>query len=186
MKRKSAVLVTNAASKKAKKAKKAAVSNNFSVQKGEDGIARCSWCLSFELYRNYHDNEWGNSKLYENNDNKLFEALALESFQAGLSWAIILKKREGFRQAFSNFNVDKVSSFNSKNVEKMLNNVEIVRHRGKIENAIEMAKAIKSRRKKNRIFLIIFTFLFFIIIGIQNGKKNGFSDFIFSNYQGIH
>jgi DNA-3-methyladenine glycosylase I len=107
------------------------------IVKGEDGIARCWWGASTESYARYHDQEWG---LPTRDDRWIFEKLCLEGFQAGLSWLTILNKRENFRAAFSNFEVDKVARFNSRSVERLLNNEGIVRHRGKIESTINNAK----------------------------------------------
>lgn len=98
---------------------------------------RCPWCLGNELYISYHDNEWG-KPIYD--DQKLFEYLVLESFQAGLSWITVLKKRENFRKAFSNFDPAKVANFNEKEVEKLMQDVGIIRNRKKIEAAINNAK----------------------------------------------
>jgi DNA-3-methyladenine glycosylase I len=88
-------------------------------------------------YVKYHDDEWGVPVF---DDHKLFEYLTLESAQAGLSWYTILKKREGYRKAFANFDVNIVASFNHDNVEQLMLNSDIVRHRGKINAAINNAK----------------------------------------------
>ncbi len=100
---------------------------------------RCSWVGKDPLYITYHDTEWGVS---EYGDQKLFEMLSLESFQSGLSWITILKKREAFRLEFENFDIGKVACFTSKKVDSMLLNTGIVRHRGKIEATINNAKCI--------------------------------------------
>ncbi len=104
---------------------------------GDDGTARCWWCGSDPLYVAYHDREWG-EPVYD--DRRLFEKICLEGFQAGLSWLTILKKREAFRDAFGQFEIERVCRFNSRSVQKLLNNEQIVRHRGKIEATINNAK----------------------------------------------
>jgi DNA-3-methyladenine glycosylase I len=98
---------------------------------------RCGWCMKDELYMRYHDEEWG-VPVYD--DEKLFEFLILESFQAGLSWYIVLKKRENFRQAFSNFDAVKIAKFTEQDVERLMQNEGIIRNRLKIMAAIENAK----------------------------------------------
>ncbi len=99
---------------------------------------RCSWCKEGNtLYENYHDREWG-VPVYD--DRKIFEFIVLESAQAGLSWEIILKKRDGYRKAFAKFDPKKVSKFNKKNINKLIKNPEIIRNRLKIEAAINNAK----------------------------------------------
>lgn len=101
-------------------------------------MKRCFWVdEKSEIYVKYHDEEWGVPKY---NDKELFELLILESFQAGLSWITVLKKREAFRKAFDYFDVDKVASYNSNKVEELLQNEGIIRSRGKIEAAIGNAK----------------------------------------------
>ncbi|WP_127844523.1 DNA-3-methyladenine glycosylase I [Psychroflexus aestuariivivens] len=99
---------------------------------------RCDWCVGDELYENYHDSEWGEPV---RNDRKLFEFLVLESFQAGLSWITILKKRDNFKQAFEDFDYTKIANYNSGKVEELLTDSGIIRHRAKIEATIQNAKA---------------------------------------------
>ena len=94
---------------------------------------RCSWCEKNELYRNYHDTEWGQPAF---NDDYLFELLLLETFQAGLSWYTILAKRENFRLAFDNFDYLKISKYKSDKIELLLNDSGIVRHKLKINAAV--------------------------------------------------
>jgi DNA-3-methyladenine glycosylase I len=101
------------------------------------GTVRCWWCVSDPLYRDYHDREWGMPLA---DDLRLFEKICLEGFQAGLSWLTILRKREAFRRAFCGFEIEKVARFGSRRVERLLGDAGIVRHRGKIESAIENAK----------------------------------------------
>lgn len=99
--------------------------------------SRCSWCEKEDIYINYHDKEWGRPV---KNDQVLFEFLVLESFQAGLSWLTVLKKRENFRKAFKNFDVVKVSKMNQKDVERLMQDAGIIRNRLKIEATINNAK----------------------------------------------
>jgi DNA-3-methyladenine glycosylase I len=99
---------------------------------------RCSWCGEDTLYVAYHDLEWG---VPLHNDNKLFEFLILEGAQAGLSWLTILKKRDAYRKAYYQFDVEKVARFNSRSIERLLNNPGIVRNRLKIEASIDNARA---------------------------------------------
>ena len=101
-----------------------------------DGKLRCSWCSTAPEFFDYHDNEWGYPV---SDDYRLFEKLCLESFQSGLSWRTILAKRENFRAAFLNFDFDRIARFNSRDVEILLKNEGIVRHRGKIEAVINNA-----------------------------------------------
>ena len=98
---------------------------------------RCSWAGPDEIYIKYHDEEWG-VPTYD--DRELFEMLVLESFQAGLSWITILKKRENFKKAFDNFNVLKVAEYNNKKVEELCSNEGIIRNKSKITSAINNAK----------------------------------------------
>lgn len=110
---------------------------------------KCDWCLGNQLYEDYHDNEWG-KPLHD--DQKLFEFLVLESFQAGLSWLTILKKRENFRQAFDGFEIDKVADYNDEKLEKLSNNAGIVRNKLKIKAAINNAKCVKKVQKEHGSF----------------------------------
>jgi DNA-3-methyladenine glycosylase I len=103
---------------------------------GPDGITRCSWGDSTADYRPYHDDEWGFPVA---DDVTLFEKLCLEGFQAGLSWLTILRKREAFREAFCGFDFELVARFGDADVERLLGDAGIVRHRGKIEAAINNA-----------------------------------------------
>jgi DNA-3-methyladenine glycosylase I len=105
---------------------------------GADGVARCGWCGDDPLYCTYHDEEWGREK---RGDDSLFELLSLEGFQAGLSWLTILRKRESFRQAFAGFSIARVAEFDEGDVERLLGDAGIVRHRGKIEATIGNAVA---------------------------------------------
>jgi DNA-3-methyladenine glycosylase I len=105
---------------------------------GTDGVARCWWAAGDELLRVYHDDEWGRP---ERDDVRLFELLTLEAFQSGLSWTTILRKREGFRRAFAGWDIDAVAEFSDRDVERLLGEAAIVRHRGKIEATIANARA---------------------------------------------
>ena len=102
---------------------------------------RCAWCEKDDLYRDYHDNEWG-IPIYD--DLKLFEFLVLETFQAGLSWYTILKKRENFRTAFDHFNYKKVAQYDEFKIQELLQDTGIIRNqlkiRGTISNAIAFIK----------------------------------------------
>jgi DNA-3-methyladenine glycosylase I len=103
---------------------------------GPDGRPRCRWCAAAPEFFAYHDAEWGFPVA---DDRRLFEKLCLEGFQAGLSWRTILAKRENFRAAFHGFDVDQVASFGERDVERLLQDAGIVRHRGKIEAVINNA-----------------------------------------------
>ena len=103
---------------------------------GEDGRVRCFWGNAPEEYRAYHDTEWG---FPVSDDIRLFEKICLEGFQSGLSWLTILRKREGFRRAFAGFDFEQVARFGSRDVERLLQDAAIVRHRGKIEATINNA-----------------------------------------------
>lgn len=98
---------------------------------------RCSWVNDDKIYIKYHDEEWG---IPTHDDGELFEMLVLESFQAGLSWITILKKRENFKIAFDNFDVEKVANYNENKIEELLSNEKIIRHKGKITSAINNAQ----------------------------------------------
>ncbi|WP_106746006.1 DNA-3-methyladenine glycosylase I [Yoonia maritima] len=102
-----------------------------------DNIPRCGWCSATKDYIAYHDNEWGYPV---GDDIRLFEKLCLESFQSGLSWRTILTKRENFRSAFAGFDFRKVAQFGDVDVERLLNDAGIVRHRGKITAVINNAQ----------------------------------------------
>lgn len=106
---------------------------------------RCSWCVGNELYEKYHDEEWG-MPVYD--DKILFEFLILESFQAGLSWLTVLKKRENFRKAFANFEVKKVAKFKQDKVLDLMQNEGIIRNRLKIESAINNASRFMEVQKE--------------------------------------
>lgn len=99
---------------------------------------RCDWCVGDPLYEKYHDEEWGNP-VYD--DEKLFEFLILETFQAGLSWITVLRKRENFRAAFDNFDYTKISNYNQNKIDELLENAGIIRNRLKIKATITNAQS---------------------------------------------
>lgn len=101
---------------------------------------RCSWAGNDPLYQQYHDTEWG---LPTADDRRLFEKICLEGFQSGLSWITILRKRENFRKAFRNFDHEAVAKFAPRDVERLLRDEGIVRHRGKIESTINNARRMR-------------------------------------------
>jgi len=103
----------------------------------EDGLVRCGWLNSDPLYIHYHDTEWG---VQVTGDNEMFERVALEGFQAGLSWFTILKRREGFREAFHGFQIAKVSEMTEADVERLMLNDGIIKNRAKILATIKNAK----------------------------------------------
>ena len=104
-----------------------------------DGVTRCSWVTDDEIYVRYHDQEWGSEG---RGQRELFEAICLEGFQAGLSWITILKRREGFRKAFENFEIDRVACFDARKIEDLMQNPEIIRNRAKIISAINNANVV--------------------------------------------
>ncbi len=104
---------------------------------GEDGKDRCNWHRELKMYRRYHDEEWGRPVA---DDFKLFEKICLEGFQSGLSWLVVLKKRENFREVFLNFDFNKVAYFNDDNVMELMQNAGIIRHHGKIVSTINNAR----------------------------------------------
>lgn len=104
---------------------------------GGDGRQRCWWAGSEPIYTAYHDEEWGRPVT---TDHRLFEKICLEGFQAGLSWLTILRKREAFRRAFAGFDFDVVAGFTAADVERLMSDACIVRHRGKIVSVINNAR----------------------------------------------
>jgi DNA-3-methyladenine glycosylase I len=104
---------------------------------GEDGRTRCRWGASAPDYVGYHDREWGRPMA---DDFRLFEKICLEGFQSGLSWLTILRKRENFRAAFAGFDFHQVARFTQRDVNRLLKDAGIVRHRGKIESTINNAR----------------------------------------------
>lgn len=108
-------------------------------------IHRCGWSVNDPLYIDYHDNEWG---VPVHDDRLLFEFLVLEGAQAGLSWLTILKKREGYRKAFDNFDVEKVAKYSDKKIEKLLLDASIIRNKLKVNSAVTNAKAFIKVQKE--------------------------------------
>ena len=111
---------------------------------GSDGNSRCVWCAATPQYLAYHDTEWG---WPVDEDRRLFEKLCLEGFQAGLSWRTILEKRENFRKAFDRFEFERVAEFSERDVEGLLQDAGIIRHRGKIEAVINNARCAREMVK---------------------------------------
>lgn len=108
-------------------------------------VTRCVWCRASPAYQSYHDHEWG---VPVDNDARLFEKICLEGFQAGLSWLTILNKREAFRAAFADFDMDRVDCFDASDVKRLLLNAGIVRHAGKIASTINNAQRAKELRQE--------------------------------------
>jgi DNA-3-methyladenine glycosylase I len=109
------------------------------TSEGAARVARCHWCGEIPEYQHYHDTEWG---FPVGDDRRLFEKICLEGFQAGLSWLTILRKREAFRAAFANFDVARVARLGERDIERLLGDTGIIRHRGKIEAAINNAQRL--------------------------------------------
>jgi DNA-3-methyladenine glycosylase I len=105
---------------------------------GDDGMARCGWGAGDAEYRRYHDEEWGTP---QHDPERLFEKVCLEGFQAGLSWITILRRRPAFREVFHGFDPRRVASMTEADVERLLDDERIIRHRGKIEATIQNARA---------------------------------------------
>lgn len=130
--------------------------NADGIAVGEDGVRRCWWADSAPEYRAYHDREWGFPVA---DDVRLFEKLSLEGFQAGLSWLTILRKRESFRRAFAGFDFERVARFDERDVERLLGDASIVRHRGKIEAVINNAgRAVGLVREEGSLAAYVWRF----------------------------
>jgi len=129
---------------------------------------RCEWCGEDSLYIAYHDGEWG---IPVHDDQRLFEMLTLEGAQAGLSWLTILKKREGYRQAFNGFNFDKIVAYSRNDIERLMADSNIVRNRLKIESVIKNARGTLAIRKE---FGTLDAFLWRYVDGVprQNASKS--------------
>lgn len=108
-------------------------------------INRCAWVTEDKIYQDYHDLEWG---VPLHDDRRLFEMLILEGMQAGLSWLTVLRKREAFRLAFDNFDIDQVINYDQSRIENLMENKDIIRNRLKIESAIRNAKAFKQVQER--------------------------------------
>lgn len=106
----------------------------------EDGLIRCGWSAGSQLYRDYHDGEWGRAL---HGDDALFERVCLEAFQSGLAWITILRKREAFRAAFDGFVIEKVAAFGPADVERLMADPGIVRNRAKIEASVHNARVAR-------------------------------------------
>ena len=111
---------------------------------------RCKWCnINNPKYIDYHDNEWG---ILKTDDNYLFEMLILETFQIGLSWECVLNKREAFKKAYDNFDLDKVCNYNNDKIKELENNPNIIRNKSKIKASINNAKIFKSIKEEYHSF----------------------------------
>jgi DNA-3-methyladenine glycosylase I len=110
-----------------------------------DGESRCSWCGAAPEFLPYHDTEWG---FPVSDDYRLFEKLSLEAFQSGLSWRTVLNKRENFRAAFHHFDFDKIARFTQRDIDRLLKDEGIIRHRGKIEAVINNAQRVQELIKQ--------------------------------------
>ena len=119
---------------------------NYSMRKKHK---RCSWCEGSTLYEKYHDEEWGVRII---DDVKLFEFLTLETFQAGLSWITVLRKREHFKVAFNQFDYEKVALFGDEEIKALMKNENIIRNKQKIKAAVNNAQCFIKIRKKHRTF----------------------------------
>ena len=129
---------------------------------------RCSWCTGSELYQHYHDFEWGRPV---RDEQKMFEFLTLETFQAGLSWITILKKRENFREAFHQFNIKKIAAMNEQDIDSLMNNKGIIRNRKKIEAAIHNAR-ILLRLHQNGTTLVDSLWAYMDNMPLDNQRKH--------------
>jgi len=109
------------------------------VNHASQNLVRCPWVSVDQIYIDYHDHEWGKELTGQRN---LFEKMTLEGFQAGLSWLTILKRREGFREAFENFEIEKVAAFNELKIEELMSDSGIIRNRAKISAAVNNARII--------------------------------------------
>ena len=119
----------------------------------DDGLVRCSWAAirpgpDFEMYRNYHDQEWGRPL---HDGVALFERMSLEAFQSGLSWLIILRKRENFRRAFAGFDIEAVAGYTDADVQRLLADEGIVRNRAKVDATIANARAAAAPPPRRRV-----------------------------------
>lgn len=132
------------------------MSTDTGVVIGEDGLARPAWAAVDPLLRDYYDTEWG---LPIRDELGLYERLVLEGFQAGLSWATILRKREAFRIAFAGFDPERVATFGEADVQRLLKDAGIVRHAGKIRATIANARATLELRAKGGLSALIWSFL---------------------------
>jgi DNA-3-methyladenine glycosylase I len=129
---------------------------DIGVVAGDDGLARCGWCTSAPDYIAYHDDEWGRPVV---DDVRLYEKICLEGFQSGLSWLTILRKREGFRRAFASFDPEVVAGYGPADVERLMADAGIVRHRGKIEATIANAGAtLVAQERHGSLAAVVWSF----------------------------
>jgi DNA-3-methyladenine glycosylase I len=129
---------------------------DVSVGPGDDGLARCGWCTAAPDYMAYHDDEWGRPVV---DDVRLYEKICLEGFQSGLSWLTILRKREGFRRAFAGFEPAVVAGYGPAEVERLMADAGIVRHRGKIEATIANAGAtLLAQERHGSLAAVVWSF----------------------------
>jgi DNA-3-methyladenine glycosylase I len=122
---------------------------------GDDGKARCRWGSTDELYRDYHDTEWGRPVTEERG---LYEKLCLECLQSGLSWALILRKRDGIRDAFAGFDPDAVAGFGRKGIEALLQDPRVIRNRRKLEAIVQNARATVAMRDDTPLPELVWSF----------------------------
>jgi DNA-3-methyladenine glycosylase I len=126
------------------------------VVAGDDGLARCGWCTSAADYVAYHDDEWGRPVV---DDVWLYEKICLEGFQSGLSWLTILRKRDGFRRAFAGFEPAVVAGYGPEDVERLMADAGIVRHRGKIEATVANAGAtLLAQERHGSLAAVVWSF----------------------------
>jgi DNA-3-methyladenine glycosylase I len=128
---------------------------NTALVTGDDGLARPTWASADPLMREYYDTEWG---MPVRDEHGLYERISLEAFQAGLSWATILRKRQAFRAAFANFDPDVVATFTEADVERLLADAGIVRNRLKIQAAITNARATIAMRDEGGLVDFVWSF----------------------------
>jgi DNA-3-methyladenine glycosylase I len=126
------------------------------LETGADGVVRCWWCGDKDDYRHYHDTEWGRPV---GDDRTLFQKICLEGFQSGLSWLTILRKRANFQAGFSNFEFDEIAKYGDDDVERLVGDAGIIRHRGKIVSTINNAKrAIELREEAGSLAAFFWSF----------------------------
>ncbi len=123
--------------------------------RGEDGKRRCRWGAGDEMYRRYHDTEWGRPVLDER---ALYEKLCLECLQSGLSWALILRKRDGIRDAFARFDPEIVAGFGARDVKRLLGDSRVIRNRRKIEAIVRNAEATVAMREETSLTDLVWSF----------------------------
>ena len=123
--------------------------------RGPDGLLRPAWATTNELLREYYDLEWGTPRTDERG---IFESLSLEVFQAGLSWLTVLRKRPSFREAFSNFDPDRVAAFSDKDIARLLEDASIIRNRRKITATVTNARATVHLREKMGLSSLVWSF----------------------------